>query len=303
MSSHKHDLSTYPFVTIDGGAIQKILELKDGTFITGTERYGSIKRWSVNGELLRCFCKGEWYETITALMEVDENTFLSTSNSPAAGVASFKVWNKTTGECRLPIVTSHVRCLLRLRNNDSTFLCGIGKDGCCMVEMQLDNFEIVETLKHGDNMWCMCELSNGNVLSGGYGKMILEWNMKTKTVIRSFAGHKRSVSELLELKDKTILSWSSDSETVKIWKDTTGKCLRTLKHPKSVSAVVELSDGTLLTASDDKIYEWDEKGRCVLTSKVEIDSLGIISMRGLTGGSIVIGNIARTQVRKTWLTM
>jgi len=239
-------------------------------------------------------------------MEVDDDTLVSTSYTHRMdNTSTFKVWNKTTGECRRSFVTPKVLCLLRLRNNNSTFLCGIQKQDDFfqghIEERRLDDFEVVHTLKHADNERCvsMCELSNGNVINGGYFKMIHEWNMKTRTVVRSFVGHSGGVSELIELKDKTILSLPYDGKTVKIWNGTTGKCLKTLKHSKSVSAVVVLSDGTLLTGSDDKIYEWNEKGKCVSTSKLYASGIGAI--KELPNGSIVISSSFKMQVRKTWL--
>jgi len=302
----KHDLSIYQSSRVEvvgHGAVHKILGLKDGTFITGSNCQGSIKRCTVNGNVLQTFCGNESVERITALMEVDDNTFVSTSHNYSTGASTFKVWNKTTGECH-SIETPEVRCLLRLRNN-STFLCGVASGGCCIEERRLDNFEVVERLKHRSSVWCMCELSNGNVISGSSDKMIYEWDMDTKTVVRSFAGHKSgSVEELIELKDKTILSLPSNSNTVKIWNGTTGKCLLSLKHSKSVSAVVELSDGTLLMASDDKIYEWDDKGKCISTFKVKdqvLFSVAIVAMKGLSNGSIVIVNLSQIQVKQTWL--
>lgn len=107
---------------------------------------------------------------------------------------------------------------------------------------------------------------------------------------------------VIELRNKTIASASVD-KTVRIWEETTGKCVQVLKgHTSGVYGVVELYDGTLLSGSDDgTIREWDiNTGECVSTCQLKHR---IRSMRELRDGSIVTsGRGGEIEVRKTWNT-
>jgi len=230
-------------------------------------------------------------------MEVDDNTFLS--GSLHFFDAAMKVWNKTTGKCLFSLhSTSSVASLLRLRNN-TTFLCGL-TNGTIEERRIGGNFGTLYTLKqHHSIVRSMCELRNGNVVSGSEDMTVIEWDMKTKTVIRTFSGHSDYVYRVAELRNNTIATASAD-KTVRVWEETTGKCAQVLQqHTRPVYGLVELSDGTLLTGSTDQtIREWNNKGECVSTCQVNHQ---ITCMRELRDGSIVTGGGGgEIEVRKTW---
>jgi WD40 repeat protein len=143
------------------------------------------------------------------------------------------------------------------------------------------------------------ELSNGNVVSAAWFNRTNEWDMKTKSILRTFAGHSDDVMMVIELSDKTIATASRD-QTVRVW-ETTGQCVRVLRgHSSCVRAVVELSDGTLLTCCDNTIRKWKRDGECVSVSTIMVDD-SIQCLRAMKNGSIVLGSRrGGIQVQKTW---
>eukprot|EP01102_Stenamoeba_stenopodia_P006717 TRINITY_DN1866_c0_g1_i3.p1 TRINITY_DN1866_c0_g1~~TRINITY_DN1866_c0_g1_i3.p1 ORF type:complete len:171 (-),score=47.15 TRINITY_DN1866_c0_g1_i3:221-733(-) len=101
------------------------------------------------------------------------------------------------------------------------------------------------------------------------------------------------------MRDSTIATALHDN-TVRVWDETTGKCVRVLLgHKNAVYGLVELSDGTLLSGSyDGTIIEWNSKGDRVSTCKLQHT---ITSMKEISDGSIVTGgNCGEVEVRKTW---
>jgi WD40 repeat protein len=156
--------------------------------------------------------------------------------------------------------------------------------------------------QHSNSVESMCELSNDNVVSASWDKTAKEWDMKTKTVVRTFIGHSDWVMRVTELRDKTIATASWD-QTVRVWEETTGTCVRVLRgHARCVSVVVELLDGALLTGSyDSTIREWNRDGECASVSTFMGDK-GIRCLRAMKNGSVVLGDCGGgIQVQKTRL--
>eukprot|EP01102_Stenamoeba_stenopodia_P011774 TRINITY_DN3639_c0_g2_i2.p1 TRINITY_DN3639_c0_g2~~TRINITY_DN3639_c0_g2_i2.p1 ORF type:complete len:185 (-),score=34.30 TRINITY_DN3639_c0_g2_i2:282-836(-) len=176
-----------------------------------------------------------------------------------------KGWNKTTGQCLHSLaMRSGVYCLLRLRNNLTTFLCGLF-DGR-MEERRLDNFETLHTLhQHTSPVNSICEMSSGAVVSASSDTTLKVWDMNSKTVIRTLTGHSHCVNRVTELRGATTIASCSSDKKVRVWDVKTGSCIRVLKgHKSPVDELVELRDGTLLSGSyDEPIREWNvNKGVC-----------------------------------------
>eukprot|EP01102_Stenamoeba_stenopodia_P008895 TRINITY_DN2604_c0_g1_i1.p1 TRINITY_DN2604_c0_g1~~TRINITY_DN2604_c0_g1_i1.p1 ORF type:complete len:279 (+),score=50.11 TRINITY_DN2604_c0_g1_i1:108-839(+) len=172
------------------------------------------------------------------------------------------------------------------------------------------DYETLHVLhQHTNYVRCMCELSNGYLVSGSSDETLNVWDMNTKTVIHTLTGHSEAVLCVIQLKmrgvadDQILVASGSMDGTIRIWNVTTAQCLRVLKgHSKTVRGVVELSDGTLLSASQDKtIREWDiNSAQCVSVFKTLHESW-ITRMGQLRDGSIITGGLdGSIEIRKTW---
>ena len=161
---------------------------------------------------------------------------------------------------------------------------------------------------HKSSVRCMCELSNGWVVSGSDDKTLKVWDMTTKKVCCTMIGHMLCVLCVVEMKrrrsadnNQIIIVSGSMDHTIRIWNGTTGQCLRVLRgHTTAVLEVVELSDGTLLSGSSDKtIRQWNiNKAECVSVCET---SHKITCMRQLRDGSIITGsNKGELEVRMAW---
>ena len=101
---------------------------------------------------------------------------------------------------------------------------------------------------------------------------------------------------MIELNRDVIVS-ASDDTTVKMWKVSTGECLRTLTlHSDSVFGLEKVKDGVFASGSlDRRIVVWDEKGDCIETheSKSKIEA-----MTRLRDGSIVTADTILIEIRQ-----
>jgi hypothetical protein len=77
-----------------------------------------------------------------------------------------------------------------------------------------------------------------------------------------FQGHNRAVTDVLELVDGTLLSWSWGDGTLRRW-DINGTVLAVFQgHNRAVTGALELVDGTLLSWSEDStLRRWDTNGQ------------------------------------------
>jgi len=130
----------------------------------------------------------------------------------------------------------------------------------------------------------ICELDDGSFVSTAF------WDMKrwdgTGTVLQIFYGHLLNyINRVMELKRDIIVSASSD-RTVKMWRVSTGECLRTLTlHSGRVTGLEKVMDGLFVSGClDGKTAVWDDEGNSIETHQSGW-SAGV--MTSLRDGSIV----------------
>jgi len=106
-------------------------------------------------------------------------------------------------------------------------------------------------------------------VSGALTKL-KRWN-KEGTVLQTFYGNMRYTVRVIELKTDVILSVAL--ENMKIWKVSTGECLRTLDEgegAKFVSKVLKLSRNKFVTWGHDcTMRVWNDDGDCIETIPTE----------------------------------
>ena len=70
---------------------------------------------------------------------------------------------------------------------------------------------------HTDQLWCLIELKNGDLVSGSSDKTIKIWNIERRACFQTLNGHTDTVRDLFELKNGNINSGGWDG-TIKMWK-------------------------------------------------------------------------------------
>jgi len=292
--NHMYALSRYPSVTygdIHKEFVMDIIQLSDGSLLSCSYE-GTIKRWSPdNGQLINVFVGHS--ETVASLMEIDDNTFRSGSTD-----TSVRVWDKATGKRTDISYLPGTALMSQLSLRDGTsFLWGLATGPIYMMNKNTSGGASLDG--HTACVTCMCELSNGDVVSGSADMTLRVWNLWRRRAIHTLTGHSEWVQKVIELKDKTVAS-ASDDDTVRIWDVVRGQCLQVLQHSSAVRGLLELPDGTLVTGEVAKLIRvWNTNGECI--SDCEVDH-HIVCMRLISDGSIVTGGYhGEIQVRKTWL--
>jgi len=287
----RYQIDETPSLTIDidkheERLIREVIVLRDGTLVTRSTD-NLIERWSpTTGDLLNTYIH---FQTVRCIAELNDDCIVTGAGREA------RVWDKHTRKCRsVRQLYTGFGCILSLRrfSIQSTVWCGM-EDGIITV-WNADNMVYpLEFRAHAGAVDCLCELSDGTVVSGArYESKLKRWNAETKQVIATIVGHADS-GPVLGLRNKAIASISKEN-TMIVSSVSTGD-----KHTDDVNGMVEMADGTIITTSGKTIRLWDiRKQKMVAT----YETSGLIASIGLlTDGSIVIGFVAGYMERRdTW---
>ena len=81
------------------------------------------------------------------------------------------------------------------------------------------NFECIKAFRDkdiNDQIYCLTQLKNGNIITGGSKGILTEWDINTGLKIDSFNAHKGNIYSIIETKKGSIVSAGSDS-WINIW--------------------------------------------------------------------------------------
>ena len=195
--------------------VRKIIELKDGRFVSCSQDK-TIKIWKfINDELIIDKIINVDY-SISSIEEVNENEIIST---PVLENGSIIFWD--INECKITHKIDGFACvhcwniLKKISNN--TFIVGGARNIYLIKDYKLiDNINYINTsLKE---IYSVCYLNNGNILTGHYNGFIKQWELKDDKL--KYIGEKkihdnriRVISQINNL----ILSGSND-KIIKVFK-------------------------------------------------------------------------------------
>lgn len=98
------------------------------------------------------------------------------------------------------------------------------------------------------------------LVTGGQDKLIHLWNIRHKTILRTFSGHEHWVLTLAVHPNGQILYSGSRDRTIRQWDLASGRCLATLSgHTAEVTGLAVSPNGTILVScsADQTIRIWD----------------------------------------------
>ena len=262
-----------------------LMELSDGSFFSCST---DAKRWvrtnDNNIQLLGTY-QGRY---VWCVIEKDDNTLLTGS------LDELKVWSKTTCECLHTLPMDSAVCRLLKTKDNSRVVCG-RYDGTVEVRRVSDLGVISSFSKiHYESVYCICELDDDSFVSAAYITM-KRWDVDGR-VLQTFSGHSKTINRVIELNKDVIVS-ASDDTTVKMWKVSTGECLRTLTlHSNSVIGLEKVSDGVFASGYwGGGIVVWDERGDFIETHQ---SKSGLRLMTRLRDGSIVTADRKVIEIRQ-----
>jgi len=268
--------------------VKALVELSDGSFVSCSSDK-TAKRWlsshSNNVLQLLGIYKGHTLN-ISCAMEKDDNTLLTGSFDE-----TIKVWNKTSCECLLTLqMGSLVSCLMKTKDQ-TRFVCGL-YDGRVEVRRMCD-LEVISSINIKHDVLSTCELEDGTFVSAA-DTMLRRWDV-TGTVLQTFSGHSHYINRVVELMRDLIVS-ASDDFTIRMWKVSTGECLRRLTHTYWVRGLEKVRDRMFVSGSGDgKIVVWDENGSRIETYRTSSD---VTAMTRLRDGSLIIADKNFIEIRR-----
>jgi len=143
----------------------------------------------------------------------------------------------TTYEC-INSVDTQVKVNVLQRTKNKFMVCGLDNE---TVEFRrLNDLEVISAFSVPARC-TICELTDGSFVSGSYEHHMKRWDIHG-TVLQTF--DHSGVKHVIELKSDIIVSGTSDS--VKVWKVSTGECLQVSTHNPYRATLEKLSDDLFL---------------------------------------------------------
>ena len=100
-------------------------------------------------------------------------------------------------------------------------------------------------------VYALCVLKNGHVASGLADGLVKIWDAEKRELVKTLAGHSKSVKSLAVLNNGYLAS-GSDDKTIKIWDTDKEKEVKTLfGHEGGVTVLIVNTNGYLVSGSSD----------------------------------------------------
>ena len=217
------------------GKVFCLLEFEEDKLLCGTSD-NCINLWDLNSDednYLHSFTgHGLW---INSLVKLNNNYFASASND-----SRIKIWDYYNKKC-FSTLKGHTDCILYLilLKQNNNYLCSGSVDLTIRI-WDWENNSCLNVLR-GHKNWvkCICELSNGIILSGSDDYTIKLW--KDFYNIKTLEGHSNSVRALCQINEDFFASGSFDS-IIKIWEINSWKCIMTLYgHESNIICLISLN--------------------------------------------------------------
>ena len=260
------DSSTYANTfTIDKmtGAVQCLLQLKDGRLASSANNENTIKIWNEqNGRFIFHTSLSAHNGSVTSIIQLPDGKLVTGGRDKV-----IIIWKETDD-------FSFVEAMRFPEENDFIFILHVMKDKSFISsannhimkiytekvdESTPENpkFVLKQTIQFFKRrVKAVCQLSDGRLAAGGEDKVIILFALKGSSFVpcQKLPGHRSDVNTIIECFDGRMASSSRD-RTIIIWK--MGKDARFfnemhIEYPHGLYPLIQLQDGRLVSISSDK---------------------------------------------------
>ena len=127
-------------------------------------------------------------------------------------------------------------------------------------------------------IWCIADLPNGNVITGGSDKWVMIYHRNGK-IIRRLTGHKDCVRDIAVINEKEFLTCANDAVT-KHWNSENGECLGTyISHSSHIYSISAALGGSLtVTCGEDKTVKVWRNGEVHQTIMIPVPTTWCVKL-------------------------
>ncbi|KAJ5903564.1 hypothetical protein N7504_005947 [Penicillium tannophilum] len=236
---------------------------EDSIFLASGSSDGTLKLWNAqNGE---CFKIVKGHSGAVSKIAVSHDCQLLAS---ASSDGTIKVWDLKSGEC-IHILRGFGNAICSVAfSHDSELLASLDQS---IKLWKTSTWECLHTLGDSTSLICLntVKFSHDSKLlaSGSTDNVIILWDTSSGQQIRTFSGHRSTVTSIAFSHDSKLLASVSSDRTVRLWDATSSQHLNNFESHCHASPIFSDDSRLLASASDSDHYYikiWDARnGRCL----------------------------------------
>jgi len=141
---------------------------------------------------------------------------------------------------------------------------------------------------HTAAVWCVADLSNGNIVTGSADKLVIVWE-RDGSIQHKLTGHTDCVRDIVDIKEDEFLTCANDA-TIRHWNTKLGTCLGTYcGHENYIYSIAAVPNGTYVysTGEDRTIRIWHNTE---LSQTIFLPTQSIWCINLFSNGDIVAGS-------------
>ena len=244
----KIDETLYKFKTNDG-EISSIIQLKDGTILTGHYNNKKVSFYSYDFKKIedKEICtKGN----VTSICEFDDK-LLAIGNYNPHNIVIYKIDEKNIEEIK--ILEGHSGRINSIINLNNKYLVSGGEGGSYEIFIwdKTNNYNLTKLSGHSNNINCIIKLyQEDNFASCSDDKTIIIWQNELRKFSWSYSN---PIKQMIQLKNQKIVYFDS-SRNIYILNENSKAIEKIISsvHNKNINQILCLKDSRILTCSDDR---------------------------------------------------
>ncbi|XP_070162240.1 phospholipase A-2-activating protein isoform X2 [Polyergus mexicanus] len=179
-------------------------------------------------------------------------------------------------------------CNLRTGKKDNTFLSSSWDLTAKLWDIGDLNKPQLNLTGHTAAVWCVADLSSGNIVTGSADKLVIVW-ARDGSIQHKLTGHADCIRDIVDIKEDEFLTCANDA-TIRHWNAKLGTCLGTYcGHENYIYSIAAIPNGTYVYSSgeDRTIRVWYN---AELNQTIVLPTQSIWCIELFSNGDIVAGS-------------